>query len=259
MAAGPTNGVVTSSSTQSIQNRRRNRGPTVRDILKDPLLLPVFRDFLEATLCVENLLFFQEVERFNQLITDQERQTKFAEICSMFLAHESEMELDFPDELRAIRVEEDVFLMLQAEAYGTLTRDSLPRFLASPEYDDFLANPPDSPRVACQRRKLERFFGEQLVGSLQRNELLDKVLKRNRRTVQRLSRKSSLGRFGWAKSRNTLSKRDTSSSVLVSEKAGASSLNPRTPTTPLLRGCDTRNSDPTLNSSSSSPFSDQRC
>jgi Regulator of G protein signaling domain len=190
-------------------NRRLNRGPTVREILKDDLLLPVFRDFLEATLCVENLLFFQEVERFNQLLTDQERLAKFTEICARYLSHDSELELDFPDELRvmvvgASVVEEDVFLMLQAEAYGTLTRDSLPRFLVSPEYEDFLANPPDSPRVARQRHKLEGFFGEQLVGPLQRIEVLDKVLKRQRRAVSRLHSRPSLGRFGWAKSHASL-------------------------------------------------------
>lgn len=190
--------------------RRKKRGPTVKEILKNDYLSEIFTDFLEASLCQENLLFFRAVEEYNQRVTDEGRKEKYDEIVNMFLSSESEFEMDFPEELITMVLdtpdpEPDIFLELQAEAYAVMSRDALPRFLASPIYKDFLENPPDTPEVAKSRRKLEEFFGEELVGPLTRSELVkfrSTGMSRSRRSRRGLwnTNKKTLIHFGWASS-----------------------------------------------------------
>jgi Regulator of G protein signaling domain len=123
--------------------RRKKRGPTIKEILKNDYLSEIFTDFLEASLCQENLLFFRAVEEYNQRVTDESRKDKYNDIVTIFLSSESEFEMDFPEELITMVLdtpepEPDIFLELQAEAYAVMSRDALPRFLASPIYKDFL-------------------------------------------------------------------------------------------------------------------------
>eukprot|EP00013_Stygamoeba_regulata_P028657 CAMPEP_0177665396 /NCGR_PEP_ID=MMETSP0447-20121125/21029_1 /TAXON_ID=0 /ORGANISM="Stygamoeba regulata, Strain BSH-02190019" /LENGTH=382 /DNA_ID=CAMNT_0019171481 /DNA_START=350 /DNA_END=1498 /DNA_ORIENTATION=- len=187
---------------------RRRKILRLKDIFADEALMELFTDHLEATLCAENLLFFQEAEQYQKCVSDNQRREMYNSIVKKFLLPESEYTMDCPDHIAAAILVApdppplDVFDEMMIEAYGVLSRDSLQRFLASPQYKAFLENPPDSPRTRRMRRKAERIFGESILGPLMREELVRVSKGRTKFHVRRTAdgRILSITRFGWAKS-----------------------------------------------------------
>jgi Regulator of G protein signaling domain len=190
------------------RGRTRRKILRLKDIFADEVLMELFTDHLEATLCAENLLFFQEAELYQKCVSDEQRRELYNSIVKKFLLPESEYTMDCPDHIAAAILVApdppplDVFDEMMIEAYGVLSRDSLQRFLASPQYKAFLENPPDSPRTRRMRRKAERIFGESILGPLMREELVRVSKGRTKFHVRRTAdgRIVSITHFGWAKS-----------------------------------------------------------
>ena len=162
------------SPTKTLQEVYDEKGP----------LLECFRNWLKRRMCLESLLFFEEVDKYKQLTDEGERLAQAEYIIETFLTSQCEYEINAPREIidaisemvAAKQLSNKLFLPIQHGVWMDLKNEAFLKFLESDDFTDFLKNEPESERTQMQRRKLEEFFGEVLIGPLERTELV-KVLK----------------------------------------------------------------------------------
>eukprot|EP00924_Labyrinthula_sp_SR-Ha-C_P001486 snap_masked-scaffold_55-processed-gene-1.20-mRNA-1 protein AED:1.00 eAED:1.00 QI:0/0/0/0/1/1/2/0/452 len=130
---------------KSLNSRLVSDGLTLQDILNNPSSSALFQAFLVETLCVENLLFIQHVERFQNLGSSQT--ATFAQIIFMkFVAEGSVGQINLPSRVRnqiKERIEfnnifKEMFDEAEHEVILLLTYDSLPKFRASEYYSQII-------------------------------------------------------------------------------------------------------------------------
>ena len=155
--------------------------PTLLQILNDPELCRYFHDCLEASVCHETLLFWKEAEDFKHNSTQETRKKTLMAIVKKFLVDGAEYEMDFADARRRELLEcmdnpgPDALENIKWDVYTTMSRDSLPRFLNSRWFKEYLFQQPDDEPTAFSRKKLQDFFGEEITGPLKRCNLIDRI------------------------------------------------------------------------------------
>ncbi|KAH7064495.1 RGS domain-containing protein [Paraphoma chrysanthemicola] len=138
---------------------------SIGNIIHNPALSQLFKEFLEKTHCWENFAFYVEVASFVlcydqvkptslRLITSHNTETELYRLYHTFIAHDSPYEINLDQTIRSPLValltstvndrsgvikslDEIVDLLKQAQGavFELLARDSLPKFLSQPEYE----------------------------------------------------------------------------------------------------------------------------
>jgi len=140
----------------------------------------LFRVFLKDEYSIENLLFYEDSKAYMNEPDVNKRRQLLRNIHIEYFTRGSDHEIHSVN--RSFLIEKilsgctDVDLLndAHAEVLRTLQIDSFPRFLRS---EVSLRERPDTPRTLRSREKLQDFFGEQIKGDLQREELLSFVRK----------------------------------------------------------------------------------
>ncbi|KAL1917316.1 uncharacterized protein VTP21DRAFT_4972 [Calcarisporiella thermophila] len=143
-----------SSLDSTIATTKDSHAARLHHILRDPQLLSLFRVFLTANFCEENLAFWLDCEQFCQKFHSTPPGTAAKELVEMscklyeeYLSPGSPHEINIDHELRHTRVSpEDLeavfkhFSKVQSHIFRLMCTDSVPKFYAtlSPQYREAL-------------------------------------------------------------------------------------------------------------------------
>jgi len=115
-------------------------------ILKEPSLLRQFCEFLKKNQCVENLLFWIEVELFKDDIQTPRPEKTASEIYDRFLHEKSLSEINLDADLKqemdqyflspnkTSHISRDIFSKQQKFIWDLMLNNSVPKFLQSDDY-----------------------------------------------------------------------------------------------------------------------------
>lgn len=173
---------------------------TLYKVVKDEYLVPLFEEFARRELCVENFLFWKEIEGYKDLLSPEQRKKRFEEIFSKYISQESHMEMNMSGEDRILfnrtmasgeAPSEDIFDNIQLGVWIEMNTELFPRFIRSDLLHRFFFERAESPSKEQSRKKLEDFFGMELKGSIKRKEVVKVVATTG---YQKSEGKRALGR-----------------------------------------------------------------
>eukprot|EP01103_Thecamoeba_quadrilineata_P009277 TRINITY_DN19011_c0_g1_i1.p1 TRINITY_DN19011_c0_g1~~TRINITY_DN19011_c0_g1_i1.p1 ORF type:complete len:270 (-),score=52.32 TRINITY_DN19011_c0_g1_i1:112-921(-) len=133
------------ASTQELEN-----------LLRDKRGRKIFRDYLKKEFAEENLLFYEAVEYYS-VLPEWDALSEAAVIYRRFLSSEAEYEINLPSKIFAQirelydpatgqvansykKVHKDLFEQAKHSIFKLLLTDSMPRFIKSPEYIDYMSS-----------------------------------------------------------------------------------------------------------------------
>jgi hypothetical protein len=85
---------------KKITNRYGNLNENQKMLIRNDIYRPFVKEFLRYEFCVETLLFFEDVQIFQKLQSDQERLLKATEIFHSYLTESSPLEINVSGKLK---------------------------------------------------------------------------------------------------------------------------------------------------------------
>eukprot|EP00479_Gromia_sphaerica_P000709 TRINITY_DN1086_c0_g1_i1.p1 TRINITY_DN1086_c0_g1~~TRINITY_DN1086_c0_g1_i1.p1 ORF type:complete len:230 (-),score=25.30 TRINITY_DN1086_c0_g1_i1:121-810(-) len=119
--------------------------PTIDEILvTNPTLKGFFHGFLRESYCDENMDFYEDVLEYTKITDLEQRRRRATEICDVYIAQDAPRMVNLHSDSFAYiekhrhLSDQQLFYDAQKEVYKLMTSDSLPKFIGSQNYLEYL-------------------------------------------------------------------------------------------------------------------------